>query len=316
MAACVDDTNEEDDSRSAASANATARGSLEPGTYDFVACPKAVQPTSGSKMDDDWHQIVVTADTKLDMWLYGSGESDLDLTLYRSNETVLSKSTSLEADENIVKCLTPGTYYVKINGWDNIRSEYLLDYIATPQTCNTTCVDDTREDDDTYSQARSAYDGYMSTGNTICPNDDDWYKVRLKDGEKLTIDMTSTLPGDLDIHLFKGEFTDLFPCSASDPSGCTPAHGQGATANEHAEFTQSSPDQDLDLHLYQGFTDLWPCSAADPSTCTIAHGQGAVSNEHAVYTVPTGCEAGCDYYVVVRGYNGSTNSYGISLKVQ
>jgi hypothetical protein len=50
--------------------------------------------------------------------------------------------------------------------------------------------------------------------------------------------------------------------------------------------------------------------------CTSARGQGAVSNEHAEYTVPAGCEAGCDYYVVVRGYNGSSNSYGINLQVQ
>ena len=62
--------------------------------------------------------------------------------------------------------------------------------------------------------------------------------------------------------------------------------------------------------------NLWPCSYDDPSMCTSAHGQGAVSNEHAVYTTPTGCESGCDYYVVVRGYNGSTNDYDIALQVQ
>jgi hypothetical protein len=269
--ACADDPNEEDDSRSAASANAAANGPLDPGTYDFVGCPKAVTPTSGSRMDDDWNQIVITQDTKLDMWLYGNGESDLDLTLYRSNETVLSRSTSLSADENIVKCLTPGTYYVKVNGWDSVRSEYLLDYLATPQVCNTTCVDDTREDDDTYSQARSTLSPtHTSTGNKMCPNDDDWYKVRLFDGDTLTIDMTSTGSGDLDLHLFKGEFTDL-----------------------------------------------WPCSAANPSMCSSTRGQGPGANEHAVHTQATGCAAGCDFYVVVRGYDGAENpDYGLTIKVQ
>ncbi len=111
----------------------------------------------------------------------------------------------------------------------------------------------------------------MSTGNVTCPNDDDFYKIKLFTGKTLTMDLT---------------------------------------------FTQSSSTGDLDLHLYDSFGDLWPCSAANPSTCTSAHGQGAVSNEHATFTVPAGCTNGCDYDVVVRGYNGSTNTYGIKLTVQ
>jgi hypothetical protein len=234
MATCADDTNEEDDSRSAASANATARGPLEPGTHDFVSCPKAVQPTSGSKADDDWFQIQVDVDTRVDMWLFGGGESDLDLHLYRSNETILSKSTSLEADENIVKCLTPGTYYVKVNGYDPARSEYLLDYVAAPQACNTTCVDDTREDDDTYSQARLTT---TSSGNKICPNDDDWYKVTVQDGDKIVADMTSTGSGDLDLHIYRSEFSEVFPCAPGNTAQCSSANGSGPTSNEHVEYT-------------------------------------------------------------------------------
>ena len=267
-AACVDDSNEDDDTQSQASANATADGPMRAGTIDGVSCPKPVQPTSGSKADDDWRQLKIEADTKVDLWLYGNGESDLDLQIYTSSGALVSKSTTLTADENIVKCLTPATYYVKVNGFTNARSEYLLDYIATAQTCNTTCTDDTREDDDTYSQARTAsVFPYNSTGNVVCPNDDDWYKVSLTAGQKLTIDLT---------------------------------------------FTQDNAQEDLDVHLYQGFTDLWPCSVSDPSTCSIAHGQGAVSNEHAEFTATT---AG-DYYVVIRGYDGATNSYGLALRKQ
>ena len=269
---CADDMNEEDDTRTDASANATANGPLGTGIHDFVSCPKAGTVTSGAVSDDDWFQIKTTADTKLDLWLYGNGESDLDLHLYRSDGTVLSKSTSLTADENIVKCVPAGTYYIKVNGYDRARSEYLLDNYQTAQACSTTCTDDAREDDDTYSQARSAtVFPYTSTANQSCANDDDYYKVRLTTGKKLIMDLA---------------------------------------------FTQSNSSQDLDLHLYQGFTDLWPCSYADPSMCSSARGQGAVSNEHAEFTAPTGCDAGCDYFVVVRGYNGSSNSYGITLKVQ
>ncbi len=265
-AACVDDMNEDDDSQTQAVANALVDGPMTAGTIDGVSCPKPVQPSYGSKADDDWRQLKITQDTKVDMWLYGNGESDLDLQIYNSSGGLVSKSTTLTADENIVKCLKPATYYVKVNGFTNARSEYLLDYIATPQTCDTTCVDDAREDDNTYSQARIATLPYASTANEICPNNDDWYKVHVNAGKTLTIDLT---------------------------------------------FAQSNSTQDLDVHLYTagGFTDLWPCSFADPSTCTTAHGQGAVSNEHATYL----STAAADYFVVIRGYNGSTNSYGINL---
>jgi len=270
--ACMDDANEEDDTRTEASANATADGPLAAGIHDFVSCPKTSGPTYGAQSDDDWFQIKTTADTKLDLWLYGNGESDLDLHLYRADGTVLSKSTSLTADENIVKCVAAGTYYLKVNGYDRVRSEYLLDNLQTAQACNTTCQDDSREDDDTYSQARSATLPLTSTGNVTCPNDDDWYKVNLRTGQTLVMDLT---------------------------------------------FTQSNSQQDLDLALYKGDSNnLWPCSYQDPSMCSSARGQGAVSNEHAEYTVPAGCESGCTYHVVVRGYNGSQNSYGIALKVQ
>jgi len=267
---CQDDANEEDDTRSQASANAAVDGPLAPGTYDYVSCPKSTPPAYGAKSDDDWFQIKVDVDTKFDMWLYGNGESDLDLHLYRSNETVISQSTSLRADENIVQCLTPGTYYVKVNGWDAVRSEYLLDYIATPQTCNTTCTDDSRENDDTYSQARSTSSSFSSTGNVICPNDDDWYKVRVFDGDHISADLTSTNTGDLDLHLYTSQFSELYPCSPTNTSGCSTAHGSGPGANEHLE-----------------------------------------------YDVVSGCASGCDYYYVVRGYNGAQNAgYSIAIQVQ
>src|SRR5213075_2028639 len=109
--------------------------------------------------------------------------------------------------------------------------------------CNTTCVDDSREDDDTYSQARVVSGStYNSTANVTCPNDDDWYKVHLTAGQKLTMNLTFTQndsTGDLDLHLYQG-FTDLWPCSVSDPSTCTMAHGQGAVSNEHAEYTATA----------------------------------------------------------------------------
>ena len=262
---CTDDSWEVNDSRSDASANPT----LTPDTYDLISCPST---TSTTRNNDDWFKIVVAADSRVDLQLAGNGETDLDLHLYHSDGTVVTASTSHAADEEINTCLKAATYYVKVNGFGHARSEYLLSYDTKAESCTTTCTDDSHEDDDTYSQARATtYPSFTETGDMICPNDDDWYKVTLYSNETMTVDLT---------------------------------------------FTQTTSDQDLDLHLYKDSIDQWPCSPADASTCDVNHGQGAVSNEHATFTAPANCSAGCDYDVVVRGWNGSTNAYGITIGIQ
>lgn len=264
-AACEDDDNEDDDNQSQAAANAQADGPFMDYTYATL-CPKPVQPQFGSKADDDWRQLVITEDTKIDMFLQGGGEADIDLVVYTSSGALAAKSTSLGYEEHVVQCLKPGTYYVKINGFTNARTEYSLDNLPTPQACDTSCVDDSSEQDDTGTTARMTSSSYTSSNNVICPNDDDWYKVHLAAGQSVTIDMTSTGTGDLDIHLYEGLFTDL-----------------------------------------------WPCSIDDVSSCSSDHGQAAGPNEHAVYTA----DFDGDYYVVVRGFNGASNTnYSLQLQVQ
>ncbi len=263
---CVDDLYEEDDTRSLASANPAFAADL----YDFSSCP-STSNTYGQ--DDDWMKIVLTADSRVDLEISGDGASDLDLHLYRSDGTVITKSTSYTSDEAINTCLRAATYYVKVNGYGHAKSDYLMLFDKTAETCNTACTDDGAEDDDTFSQARvTSYPMHTATAQQICTNDDDWYKVRLYGGEKLTMDLA---------------------------------------------FTQPTSANDIDLHLYKDFTDLWPCSVEDPSMCSAAHGQSASANEHAVYDVPANtCASGCDYYVVVRGFDGATNTYGITIKVE
>src|ERR1041385_6659560 len=147
---CMDDTWEENDSRSAASANPT----LGTGLDDYIACPSSTSPDT--RTDDDWYKIVLSADARVNLEISGDGASDLDLHLYHSDGTVVSASTSYTSDENINTCLKAATYYVKVNGYGGARSEYLMDYEKTAESCDTTCVDDSNEDDDTYSQARVA----------------------------------------------------------------------------------------------------------------------------------------------------------------
>jgi len=262
---CVDDSWEVNDSRADASHNLT----MAPDLYDLVSCPST---TSSTRANDDWFKIVTTSSQRVDLQLAGDASSDLDLHLYHSDGTVVTASTSLDPDEEISACLPAATYYVKVNGYGHARNEYLLQYESKAESCNTTCVDDALEDDDTYSQARATtFPSYTSSSNKICPADDDWYHVPLYTGDVMTVDLT---------------------------------------------FTQASDTQDLDVHLYKGSVDLWPCSADDPTTCSTSHGQSGTSNEHATFTAPAGCDAGCDYYVVVRGFDNSSNSYGIKINVQ
>jgi hypothetical protein len=261
---CMDDSWEVNDSRTDASHNPV----LTPDLYDLVSCPST---TTASRANDDWFKIVVPSDQRVDLQLAGDPVTDLDLHLYHSDGTLVSASTSLEANEEISACLPAATYYVKVNGFGTGRNEYLLSYDSHAESCSTTCVDDSHEDDDTFSQARpTTFPTFTSTGNMICPGDDDWYNVLLYTGEKLTVDLA---------------------------------------------FTQSTSTQDLDLHLYKDSLDLTPCDATNPATCTPEHGQSGSSNEHTTFVGPAGCDDGCTYDVVVRGYNKSSNTYGITIHI-
>jgi hypothetical protein len=259
-ATCMDDSFEENDTRSQASANGPI---VQNEILGLVSCPS----TTGANTDDDWFKFVVETDSNVDIQMAGDPATDLDLRLYHSDATIVSVSTSLEPSEQIRKCLPAATYYVKVNGIGHARNEYLLDFEATPAAggCDTTCVDDIDEDDDTTSQAREA--PFTATANKICKGDDDYFHERLTAGDTLTVDLT---------------------------------------------FTQAAADQDLDIHIYQGNTDLTPCETANPTACQLSNGQGAQSNEHMIFTAPTSG----DYYVVVHGYDGSSNTYDIAIQVQ
>jgi hypothetical protein len=72
-------------------------------------------------------------------------------------------------------------------------------------------------------------------------------------------------------------------------------------------FDQLSFDDDLDVYLYDrdGLTNLTPC-------CDSSNGQSGTSDEQLTYTV----SAAGTYYVVVNGYQDSTNDYLIGFEVQ
>lgn len=79
-------------------------------------------------------------------------------------------------------------------------------------------------------------------------------------------------------------------------------------------FVQHNASEDLDVHLYKAGVDLTPCDALQPQLCS-SNGQSADSNEHMTFTTPAACTSVCTYYVVVRGFDGASSPYDISIAV-
>lgn len=97
-----------------------------------------------------------------------------------------------------------------------------------------TCEDDGAEPDDDPDNARVPDffpEPFVAVDNTICPGNDDWYRVELLGGETLAVDLTFLQQApdeDLDLHLLTEDGLDLTPC-------CTNP-GQSGDSDEHAEY--------------------------------------------------------------------------------
>ena len=263
---CIDDDWEENDTRAQAHVNPYLPAN---DLYDLTSCPL----TTGSGDDEDFFEISITQDSNVLVEIAGGTATDLDLALQRQDGTVVVSDTSLDSNESVTTCLTPGDYYVRVYSWGTAENDYILSYERTNQSCAAVCTDDSAEPDNDAANARYVeYPTDTFSNQKICATDD-WYEVMLLNGEHLTVDLT---------------------------------------------FTQTTSNQDLDLHLINGNgTDLTYCVESNPSTCTTADGQSADSDEHYEYTAPqSGCTSGCPYYVVVHGWNGSTNTYGITIGIE
>jgi hypothetical protein len=266
---CADDAFENNDS----SAEARLKPFLDPGTHNAVSCP--LVGVSGD--DEDWYDIFITDDTDVTVSISGGSVSDLDLALYDENLNVVDASSTFTSSESVTGCLLPGVYTIRVYAFGPEENPYTLTYSETPSLCTTmTCAAHVNEEDDTSLQARTTSifpSAHVSTTQSICSDDDDWYEARLFSGETLIVDLT---------------------------------------------FDQTQATEDLDIHLYDDtVTDLTPCSPTDVLSCQTTNGQSGNSNEHFEFVMPSGtCTAGCDYFVVVRGWNGSENLYDISILAQ
>ena len=81
-------------------------------------------------------------------------------------------------------------------------------------------------------------------------------------------------------------------------------------------FTQHNAAEDIDVHLYKDNVDLMPCDVMHPETCATSNGQSGHSNEHMTFTAPAACTSVCKYYVVVRGFDGGSSPYDLTIAIQ
>lgn len=84
----------------------------------------------------------------------------------------------------------------------------------------------------------------------------------------------------------------------------------GETLYATLEFLQSSPDEDLDIWLFDNNGDpLTDCSESNPFGCDSTNGQSGTSDEALEWPIDTSGT----YYVVVHGWDGSANLYDICI---
>ena len=94
-------------------------------------------------------------------------------------------------------------------------------------------------------------------------------------------------------------------CSDDDWYAVTLDAGQ--TLHATLAFGVSGPGQDLDFHVHDASgVDLTPCSVEAPWECS-ANGQSGGAGERMQFTA----EESDTYYLVVRGWDGSTNAYDL-----
>jgi hypothetical protein len=237
---CIDDSREDNDNLQ----QALAGPRLGKGTHDLVSCPAQ----NGTGDDEDYFTIDVFVDTQLTLRLIGGGQTDVDLALYTEEGVLVASSLSVTSTEQIVRCLTPGLYVARVFAWGTpLANPYQLTVGRDPMSCSATCEADENEDDDGPAQARVVDilpSPYLSTTQSICSGDDDWYEVDVYTGERLIVDLTfeqTSSTEDLDIHLYSSSgTTDLTPCSPTQTSTCQFDNGQSVTSNEHFEWQTPS----------------------------------------------------------------------------
>ncbi len=225
---CVDDTYEENDTRTTIANNKSA--SFTPGTVTNLSlCNR-----DSGEVDEDWYGISVpsTGSQVINVnttFLVGADYSDLDLQLVDTNGNVVGRSYGSTTTEQMTVC-APTKRYLRVFTFDSPPVKPNLYDLTVSVT-----LDDAQEPNDTKTAAKAL--AATTTGPTVpnlrvCPANEDWFSLTIPSGKKLVVDATfvqTQASENLDVIIYK--------------DGATPtqvAIGNASTdtvSNEHVEYT-------------------------------------------------------------------------------
>jgi len=228
---CVDDTYEENDSRTTIANNKSA--AFTPGTVMNLALCNRDDGT----VDEDWYGISVPSTNSQVInvstsFLTGADYSDLDLQLVDTNGNIVGRSYGTTSSEGLSVC-APTKRYLRVFTFDSPPVKPNL-YDLTVSVD----LDDAKEPNDNKAGAKPLTP--TTTGLTVpnlrvCPANEDWFSLTIPSGKKLVIDVTfvqTQASENLDVYLYQ--------------DGTTPtqvAVGNASTdtvSNEHVEYTAAT----------------------------------------------------------------------------
>lgn len=168
------------------------QGRLCPGNGDWFRVP--LLPGQGLK---------AALQTKVDL-----GSSDITLEILDPSGTVLSKGAA--GKDGLAARLAyaaGGDVLVRLAGAADTEADYALQLEILPPCAQR---DDPFEDNDQALQANPLDSEMLSKpleGLQLCPGDDDWYAVDLKEGESLFVDLSASVEGLPDAADLAGQLT-------------------------------------------------------------------------------------------------------------
>ena len=266
---CPDDTFEQNDGRTQAQA-------IEPGTTDSLR----MCPLGDIQADEDWYTFTVTGDTETVIKIAGDTYPNVELSLLDDAGRLVAASEDWGSDDDVERCLEPGTYTVRVYSYFSGENDYSLQLTTAPGDCRDdggTCEDDPFEDDDDASQGRIPdFEDqiFRSSDNQICTGDDDWFFITLFEGETIWTTLKFDQVGenqDLDLLVYDQAGTLLTPCTEEDPSGCDPDNGQSGDSDEEMVFTAPSfQEYYVVVHGWEGAENTYEiCIGLESGLCTL-----------------------------------------------
>jgi hypothetical protein len=112
-------------------------------------------------------------------------DGDLDIRLLDAGGAVVTSSLSVTDNEAIIRDVQPGRYYIRVEGWQAAENTYTV--AASLQGCT---PDDDFEDNGSLESAAPV--GPQTFDAVRCPGDDDFYAIRLLDGDSVSVAVTPT----------------------------------------------------------------------------------------------------------------------------